>query len=150
MTLPIAEQVLQAIFARLQTISVATGYNTDVQTVRRSTATISEEELPAIVLWCSQETTDEGNGKGYSMTMQLALEIDAFVTADIPTTGMQLELIKADIKRALLADDWSTGAGMLTYTAAQSVPRPEGRGIEAVALQFTASYKEKRGDPTAS
>ena len=64
-----------------------------------------------------------------------------------------LERIRADVKRACLVgrgalSDEVGAVGVLTYTGTDMQARSDGAGSEAVAVRFTANYREAYGDPT--
>lgn len=152
----LCERALCEVERRLSEIARADAYSTDAGLrVLRARRQLAPVEIPAVVVWDNGEQVDAGTGGGAhrSMTMRLAIEVEAHVCADQNSTGEQLERIKADVKRALcegngaLIDD--IGAiGMLAYVGAQAQSRESGAESESVTLQFEASYKEAYGDPS--
>lgn len=156
MTLPITERIILATVAQLATINTSAGYSTTPSAVLRSVSVVNEGEPPILVVWAITERSTGGN-EGFSLQLELTLQIDAFVPANATTTGAALELIKADVKRALLSlslataiNDASVKTDALRYTGSTASPRADGAGLEAVALTFTVAFREKFGDPTKS
>ena len=150
----IAERVLCIIQSRLAGILSADGYWTSAgRNVRRAQRTLDEDDLPALVIWCDGETARGASGNSASMDVELQITIDAHVSADQDCTGKMLERIRADVKRACLVgrgalSDEVGAVGVLTYTGTDMQARSDGAGSEAVAVRFTASYREAYGDPT--
>lgn len=150
----IAERVLCIIQSRLAGILSADGYWTSAgRNVLRAQRTLEEADLPALVIWDDGETARGASGNSASMDMELQITIDAHVSADQDCTGKMLERIRADVKRACLVgrgalSDEVGAIGVLTYTGTDMQARSDGAGSEAVAVRFTASYREAYGDPT--
>lgn len=157
MTMSIADRVLSVLVSRLSGITVASGYNTNAGLkVLRARRVLDTYELPAIVVWNDGEAPDGGaSGASASMTMNMNITVDLHVLADQATTGADLELIRADAKRALLVGrggiaDITGQIGTLTYVGADNQPRSDGQCTESVALHLIATYQEAYGDPTQS
>lgn len=150
----LAERVLCVIEARLRGILQQDGFATSAgRKVFRALRTLEEADLPALVIWCDGETARGASGNSASMDMELQITIDAHVAADQDCTGKMLERIRADVKRACLVgrgalSDEVGAVGVLTYTGTDMQARSDGGGSEAVAVRFTASYREAYGDPT--
>jgi hypothetical protein len=157
MPLTLAERALCIIESRLAGIARLDGYATDAGLrVFRARRTLDERDIPAVVLWDDGETVaDGGSGNTASMSIGLTFSIDAHVPADQDCTGRELERVKGDVKRGVLAargaliDDLGA-IGVITYTGCDTQARSDGAASEAVSLHFTANYKEAFGDPTSS
>lgn len=151
-TPPMTERVLRDIEARLCRIRRADGYFTDLgNQVLREEVSIDEDRLPAVSVWDGGEDVGQNQGKGYALTLRVVVE--ANVRAARTCTGTDLQLIKADIKRALLGD---TGEGLrdelgklgeLFYTGAVRITREAGASMTGMQLSFEARMHEQRGAP---
>lgn len=150
---PISERIILAIIAQLGTILKSNNYETDAGlNILRSVKTI--DSTPAIIVWDLGEKTSEGAGNHRSMTMELSVAIDCHVAADLDETGVNLELVKADVKKSLMSWAFSGGIrdndgriGPLIYQSAQTSAREDGSSTESVALQFSVVFKEAYGNP---
>lgn len=150
------DDFVEAAVDRLELILVAGGYNTNAgQRVYRARASIAESEVPCIVVWVGEES-GPGATSGRSWTVRTELLIDGFVAANQSNTGQQLELLRADIKRALCTDDrFSDPAGgnagaVIGYLGSKGSERVDGATYEGVTCRFALTYTEKKGDPDAS
>jgi hypothetical protein len=148
----LAERVLADVERRLAQIPTsACGASLRVLRARRS---LSDSELPALVVWDDGEQVAPGTGAGNatSMTITLAVTVEAHVPANQADTGRALERAKAAVKRALCTSggairDADGAIGVLAYTGADPSARADGMASEAVSLRFEATYKEAFGDP---
>ena len=154
MTESVSERALSAVKTKLQGILVASGYRTNAgASVFRSTKSIQTTDLPALVLWDLGETAADADGNSRSMSIALSIGIDAHIAADQADTGLMLEQIKADVKKAVLSfanpalRDSDGTIGPIRYTGCKIGPRAEGDSTEWVSLDFVVTYKEGYGDP---
>jgi len=156
MTDSLSERVLLEIERRANQIDVSDAdLGCSSLTVLRARRSLGESELPAVVIWEDGETVDSGSGSSASMTVSLQVTVEAHVVANSETTGISLSTVKALVKAALCIGNGAIGdddgaIGTLTYVSAEAVPRPDGAASEAIALRFTAKFKEAYGDPTRS
>lgn len=155
-TKSVAHQIIDAIIARLQTIRVADGFNTDagrqVYWARRHV------DANSIVVWRVDETPDDSTQS--RMAQLLTLTVEGHVEAEQAETGQQLEYLLADIKKAVLVEGGVGGRGiqasggesltndvlLLSTTAAE---REDGQTTEAVLVNLEIHFPEKYGDPYA-
>jgi hypothetical protein len=147
---PPSERVLQVIECRLQRIRRADGYHTDLgNSVLRERITLDEDQLPAIVVWENGEQQPGTSAKAYVVAM--AVEVEASLLAEPLDAATQIQLAKADIKRALISGPTQALAdahgklGELIYTGARRSNRIEGGSTLGLVMSFEARFIEERG-----
>lgn len=153
MNLPLSERALRAIVCRLRKIRQADEYQTDAgRQVFRARRSLDQLELPAIVVWSQAEDYRDGGG-GNKVTTDLRVDIEGYVASDEETTGVAMELIKADIKRAIFSEpharlsDEAGDIGPMEMESAVSTARLDGGQSEIVRLSIKVSYPEGTGNP---
>lgn len=155
MSLPISERALRAIVCRLKRIRRAGGFATDAgTTVVREGESVTSDSLPWLSVFDGGETPDAGEGNRAAMNMRLAVEVQAAFTPECD--GTDLQLLKADVKRALfeafggkLNDDLGV-IGALSYRGASSLNRQDGGDVALLRISLTVSYAEGWGNPYGS
>lgn len=150
---PISERVLAEMERRANTIPMVPACGR--VRVFRARRSLSESELPAVVIWEDGEEAGPGTASGNTASIMLSLRFtaEAHVAADKATTGRALSTMKASVKTALCIGNGAISdsigeIGVLTYTGADVIARTDGANSEAIALHFTTTFKEAYGDPT--
>lgn len=153
MTLPLSERALCEIVCRLKKIRQADEYQTDAgRGVYRARRSVDQVELPAIVVW-SQAEDYRGDANGNKTNTDLRVDIEGYVPSDDETTGSAMELIKADIKRAIFSEpngrlsDEAGDIGPIFMESAVSTARLDGGQSEIVRLSIRVTYVEGLGNP---
>lgn len=156
MNLPISEAFFVAILDQLKSITQDHGYFTDAGArAERGRRTWEASDVSALSLFDGgEQATQNGGSDSYSVTRTFS--VHAFAAADQEDTGSKLTLAESDVKRCLLG--WSSSGGIrdalgakataLVYVGSEPTERAEGSPVEGSVLTFTASYREKYGDPT--
>lgn len=151
-TTPNNLRALQAVAAKLRLIGPGGGYLTRPKGVYIACGTFDGDDLPAIAVFEGEETV--GDQKGYVFPITLAVTVEGHVDGG-DDAGLELARIKADIKRALFAEqkdyleDDEGRFGAISYTGATVVPRVDGAQSEHVVVSITVSYPEAKGNPYA-
>lgn len=154
-SLPLAERALRAVAARLKRIRRASGFATDAGlSVERETESASSDAAPLLIVLDAGETPESGEGNRAAMNMRLAVDVQAVLQPNCPGTDVQL--LKADIKRALfeafggkLSDDLGA-IGALSYRGAEVFNRQDGGEAALLRVSVTVSYAEGWGNPYGS
>lgn len=160
---PIALRALYAMRTRLQAIDGNSPYHTAAgSNIFIARATVDQTLLPCAIIFAGDETATAStgdappSGQSQAMRVQFDVTVEGHVAAAQSNTGEQLELVKADIKRALLlyATPKLTDGGLLigpiAYLGATPLPRADGDVTESVQCRFRITYTEKFGDPDAT
>lgn len=142
----IREQVVQAITARLATMTEAGGYSMTPGVVARAVRQFEPGQLPAVSVWDQDEESAPGYGfEARAMTVLVECFTDAS-GEDYSTAGNRL---LADVKRALLsystplddlARDVAYEGGTINY------PEPGG-DVVATEQRLIFTYLETLGEP---
>lgn len=148
--------VIEAIKARLQGISVLAGFRTDAG------GTVLVNELPefgetsvggstppaAIVLMVG---TDERTWSGKAFFVRLPLAVMGLVDTDRADTGDAWRLVEdlaADIKQAIEIEDRRLGNLLMEFLErgdTEPLPREPGTSTMGVVVNYTAPFKEPWG-----
>ena len=162
---PLSLRLLRAIEARLNRITTANDYNLDVDVVAIGKVSFAEGESPAIALWIEEEQPESGTSGGkavYSTTHSVIVE--GHVTYDGNTdNGIALELLKADMKRALFeaySGDAAQARGVATdyhettntdfeihFAGSRMSPRDDTSVTDSVQIVVTCKTSERTGNP---
>lgn len=155
----LSERALCEIQRRCKSIRIAGEFETDAGlNVFRARRKIPVDRLPAVVVWDQGEQVTNGAGNHAAYTIALQVLVEIVVAADLDDTGHELEVAKADVKRAVLSGaagalgdgprgDKNSKIGTIAYTGSVASPRDEGAESESVALTFTVTYLEGQGNP---
>ena len=148
---PVALQIIKALETRLNAISVAGGYNNDVN-VLRGTADVNPDQieaLPVINLYdAGDEPSEDGTLCNQTVIQQeIIIEGRKLYNAEVP--GDAAAYLWQDIMRATFLDD-STLGGLCLYIARG--PRdytypPSGGNLIAVRQTVNVIYQETYGNP---
>lgn len=153
MSIPIAERALREIACRLRKISEADEFHTDAgKRVFRARRSLDMVQLPAIIVWAQAEDY-RGDPNSSKTTTDLRVDIEGYVPSEDDCTGTAMELIKADIKRAIFSEpharlsDESSDIGPMQMDSAVSTARMDGGQAEIVRLSIRVTYIEGIGNP---
>lgn len=152
----IAQLELQDIVDRLETISVANGYNTDAGShVFRGRTYIDEDnELPGLTVIENDEQGTEAQVSGTQVRETTGYEVHGLITAD-PNNPLDAgHQLVADIKRALFqhpsGPEFETlpkSGATLEYLGRQVLSSPLGSELAEVMVQLNVSHSEQYGNP---
>lgn len=145
------ESIKAAVVERLEAITVANGFNTDVG------AKVYVDEFPALGPDDAREAlalltqVDELAWQGKGFLVRLPLTVMVFLDGDAAGNDSQrLEQAVADIKRAVELDDRLLGGLLheyLTRGDTEVIPREPGSVVLGVAVTYVATFKEGWGAP---
>lgn len=157
--LPLSERVMDWVEARLQGITTANGFETNIGlNVSRARRTFDKAALPAVTIFETAAPPSDGaaSESSASYTVAQSFVVIAHVIAEQATTGRKLGLARADIKRALMQpddegrygiSDVDGKIGALAFAGSDANPRQDGAVSESCAVSFVAIYQEGYGDP---
>jgi hypothetical protein len=152
----LAERALCVIESRLKQIRTDSGYKTDTgEKILRARRKLSADECPAAVIWDIGDIID--NAGDNRDVLDLEVHVEAHVPANQNDTGVALEAVKADVKRAIrpkdkkgnIADEQGQ-IGAIRYNGAQCFEREDGAATESITLKFLIRLTEIAGDPSSS
>lgn len=142
----IRQQILTAIKTRLQTITVANGYETDIGSNVNvwHTTDFQETELPAIDL---RDPAEEVETRGGNHICTLSIEIEAKVSGT--TSDVSMRDIIADIIKAVGID--STFSGLVQDTRPVSNEsfgfNQNSKKVASITMKFESRYIIKKFSP---
>jgi hypothetical protein len=164
--LPKRLAILYAVRDKLEQIKQANGFYTDaghhvmLGRHRSGSGAPVAETLPAIVLNFGRSVTPpvsrgfgppEGSLKGKNIQIDVPLIIAAVVIEDQDDPLAQVELVIADVKRALWGgtDDQSLGGLIhaMEPGEVEPIPREEGTPVAGAQIEALLKITEQRGEP---
>lgn len=152
----IAQLELQDIVDRLETISLASGYNTDAGShVFRGRVYIDEDsEIPGLTVVENDEQGSEAEVNGTQVRETTQYEIHGLVVADPDNPLDAGHGLVADIKRALFqhpnGPEFETlpkSGASLEYLGRQVMSSADGSNLAEVIVQLNVSHGEQYGNP---
>jgi hypothetical protein len=173
---PVALRVIDVVLSRLKEIKHENQYHTDAGNYIRfgdQAMDRLEQHGEGIAVFAGTETPqgDDGLAKTERCSLTMTIEVQGHTCAKPEETGRRLELLKADIKRALFrgrtpavgsmgrerwpgqerfADSDGDIGGFLEYSGSQPFQREPGARVEAIVVTAIAHWIEKFGDPYES
>ncbi|MCU7836531.1 MAG: hypothetical protein KZQ83_14940 [gamma proteobacterium symbiont of Taylorina sp.] len=145
----IREQIIQAIFVRLETITTANGYNVSVaDNANRAKAVLDEEDLPALSLWAGTETTTSEYGadeRKMVIDINTAMQVEDETISDDAMTNQMI----ADIQKCMGTHDtdvYNLIDGM-KETNTEPIYRDTDSKILSVLVTYEITYTTVKGDP---
>lgn len=163
---PLSLRLLRALETRLNRISTTNDFNHDLAVVAIGKVAFSEDETPAIALWIDEETPGTDSAGGLTtFNNSITVIVEGHVKFDgTASSGVALEQLKADIKRALFepiegaesqrrctATDYFTGPVVTSFdtnfAGARMAPRDENSVTDAVQITLISRTPERNGDP---
>jgi len=152
--IPIVEQIAQALVARLETVSVAGGYETDVARVARPTKTGGYPLEDRLVVLLQDDPAEDADleGAGSLKAWVQPFRILCFVLpSDTETTPVdtRINTLRADVEKAVRVDP--TLGGLATDAVIRA---PEGwtvrdTAFEGVTVNVDVHYRTAEDDPYA-
>lgn len=146
-----AEDVSNALFARLQTITKANGYETDIGVrAYKGRRNVDESQVPCVILIEGADSATDRPGRIPSVAITQTYVIAAYATVahpDNPNDDAHKAL--RDIKRAVFKDDATLGGKVLRvkYTGRDIGPRADGVPVVFVTVDLEVDYVEDLTNP---
>ena len=145
----IREIIIQNIIARMASIRIAGGYNTDVgRNVERARKIISADDLPSCIVWPGMETAE----KKYGLTVcTMPVTVEGIIEFGAENPSVVSERILGDLIKNILSPLWSRSPDYISSIAyisggTDSYPDEENMTVGAMAL-FHIVYSTAIGDP---
>lgn len=140
-----ASDLAAAIFARLQTITVANGYQTNVGARGfRGRRKLEEEHMPCFVLHEGEDTpTDESKN---AFVNRQRYVVEGHITCDPNNPNDAAHKVIADFKKAV----WSAGfagTSQTFYRGRGIAAREDGANSVSCFIQFDLTYPEDLKNP---
>lgn len=154
MSLTIAEQIIAALKSRAETIFIANGYRTDAGAhVFRGRQSLDVDDLPCVILWPGEMTEIERHVGSTRARWELAIVIEAVITADPNAPGTLADALCADLMLGLVGELDETLGGLTTalhIDGLRTDPRDDGGVTEGASLTLRAEYFCGHGNPYAA
>lgn len=145
-----ASELAALVAARVATVRVANGFNTDVGLrVFRGRMSLNVKDLPCIILAEDADTVLEVKGTKVRLSQRYIIE--GHDTCDPEHPNDKAHLILKDIKRAIFGGDLSFGGSLrpndLEYAGRSIAAREDGTSICAASIEINLSYVEDLSNP---
>lgn len=143
------QDIVNAVKARLQTISVANGYHTAVgsHVYLWRTSVIESANLPALIVRdVANAVQQEGVNTPLSIhTHSLFFEVDA-IASQSTTTDTSIRQIVADVYKAIGVDDTFGGLTLACYLESDEIVLEDQKDktIGSVMIKFSALYRTSK------
>jgi hypothetical protein len=151
MATSIAQQILDTLMARAQTIRIASGYQTDAGArVYQMRPGLVAADLPCVNFWPAPQQAVAISGASERVRWERPISIEAIVSATPDSCGQLGEALAADLQQALLdADDLRVNGQAITLqpTEVQVVLREDGGQTVGAILSITVNFVTGYGDP---
>ena len=148
-----AEDISNEIASRIESISVANGYETDIGTnlMRGRRKLPADDEPPCSVLIEGNDMPEDVNGRsqGARVKLRQTYMIDGFDRCDPNQPNVKAHAMIRDIKRALFKGDSNFGGRVfeVKYIGRDIGPRPDGVGLVQARVAIEVTYAEDLANP---
>jgi len=148
-----SEDVANEVVARLATITIASGAETDIGTNiqegrRRMPA---DDEPPCIQLVEGNDELDDEAGRSQTARIKVSqvFVIDAFDRCDPDNPNRQAHKMIRDLKRAIFKGDRTFGGKVfdVRYLGKDIGPRPDGSALVQARIAIRVSFAEDLSNP---
>jgi len=144
----IREQIISAIIARVESIQVANGYNTECgQEVKRAVRDLESDDLPAVVVWPQTEEVERRSGRNICTTQ---VKVEAYMAFGSANPSVAQEQMLGDLIKCVTdpAAPVTPLADSIFYKEGGPAGQPDaGETITAVLATFGVKYSYKIGNP---
>lgn len=148
-----ANDIALAVYARMVTISVANGFNTDIGLKSfRGRKRLDKANMPCVVLI---ERDDQPNGQTLQRTPQVKVKqkyvLEGHAPCDADNPNDMGHKIIADLKKAIWSTPFVYGtdqrAIVVTYEGKSIAPREDGIDVVAAAVEISVEFVESLSNP---
>ena len=143
----IREQILQALAARLATITTANGYDVNIKTVERARRLFVISELPACGIFDTTELLTP-HYNAYSNVVAISVELHSDAVAE--NRSMHANKLLASLKKGVMSgDDTFGGIAERTIITETTInyPQDDDESLVSVSVIYSVTYEEVAGDP---
>ena len=135
----IRQQIINAVIAALEEISIANGYETDIGTTVEDwpvnlQGTYDANELPVIGVFDVDNTTSREQLRAQKVKRELTIQARCYLKSTTPAS--ECRKVLGDLEKALWQDE--TWGGLAVAT----MPSREGPDIKAESLEISAAVVE--------
>ena len=146
-----ASQVADDIYARLRTIRIADGFETDIgRDVKRGRRKLPGDDAPpCVVMFEGNDDVKDRPGRIHSIYVQQGYAIDGFDKCDPDNPNDQAHKMIRDIKRAIFggADPLANHVGKVIYLGRDIGPRPDGAALVQARVLIAVDFVEDLTNP---
>ena len=145
-----AADIAAAIFSRLQAVTQANGYETDLGArVYRGRRNVDETQVPCSVLLEGTDTPTDRSGKLPTAAITQRYVLAAYVPCDPDNPNDAAHAAIRDLKRAMFAGDGDFGGRVrqVSYRGRDIGPRADGLPIVFVTVDIDVEYIEDLSNP---
>lgn len=140
-----ASQLAATIFARLQAITTANGYETNIGARGfRGRRKLEEEHMPCFVLHEGDDTTQDSTKKAVAIRQEYVVE--GHMTCDPNNPNDAAHKMISDIKRVIWASGFD-GTAQTYYNGRGIAAREDGANSVSCFVRFAVSYPERLDQP---
>lgn len=151
MALPIAQQIIEAVIARLATISIAGGFHTDSGAIVKHDRVNLEEDELGLTAFCHRETAVPFKSSGKPVAVQMEILIEGkLAVPDGEAAGPLIEALVEDIQRAVERPDRTLGGLApegIRYAGRTTFARLQVRSTYVQVL-YLVGYHRRYGAPS--
>jgi len=156
----IREQIMVLVKAKLESVTTANGYNTDVQDVYRvKTTPLNQCELPVIFVNEERQQVEQG-GDMVNMGLhycKLPISVECWLKDDSTEKGTQVNAFVEDVVKAVYTNpQWNNGSNELAIDTRWLGDQPllefsssKGFSYLGAIVIFEIQYRHKIGDLTS-
>lgn len=142
----VPKQAFLEVISRLQAISKASGYNTDLgaNILAGVTALSEDDPMPTAIIFSGDEQVERLTYGSYNCNREVIIEI--YVSPTDATVSIE-EAIE-DVQRALETPDETLGGlvSELNYTGVETVDQPQaGKQIAGIRVTYAFEYRREYG-----
>ena len=148
-----AADVAAEIVARIQTITVALGAETNIGTnvLQGKRKLPADDEVPCAILIEGEDSVDEAAGRTQSALVKVTQSylIDGFDVCDPDNPNVKAHAMIRDIKRVLFKDGRTFGGRVVEvkYLGRDIGPRPDGVALVQARVMIDVSFAEDLANP---
>ena len=153
MTISKAHEISLAIAARLERITVANGYHTDIGLrVMRGRRRIDPSQIPcAVIVERDDKVADEQGRRERRAKVRAPFALEGHAECDANHPNDRAHEMIADIKRAIFSEPFTFGVGeqaiMVEYAGRTISPREDGMAVVAAAVEIIIDFAEQLATP---
>lgn len=149
----IANDIALAVSARLETITIANGFSTDIGLkVMRGRKRLDPSNLPCAVLIERDDKPEKQTGqRDPSVKVAQVYILEGHAACDPENPNDMGHLIIADIKKAIFSSKLTYGNGQqiyeVIYAGRTIAPREDGMAVVAAAVEISVDFVERLANP---
>lgn len=145
-----ASALAAEIEARIERISIANGFNTDIGVrILRGRRRIDDDQVPSVVIAEGLDSPTPGPGRLPTAEVSQTYMLISYHECDPDHPNDQAHLMIKDLKRAIFHDGVTLGGKVprVKYAGRDIGPRADGVGIVCASIEIAVSFVEDLSNP---